>query len=169
MPVRQVDPGMLEGEALQRWYRRSPAEIERMRRQAEDSDYDAFFNRLRPADAAQDAHDPMDRSADQSSSYLLSTSAPKSLWDYWPKPSCQNCHGHGMPVPPLFPPNSGEGSRGPTGPRGGQSDQARPQRGQLKQCDIQYEEDSRICRRVGTERCWKSAADRQAYCVSSKG
>jgi RHS repeat-associated protein len=42
-----------------------------------------------------------------------------------------------------------------------------------RQCQVQYENDSEICRTLRSAkarlRCWKSAADRQAYCIEHKG
>jgi len=44
MAFGQIDPARLEGDALNRWYLRSPAEIEEERRQAASRAYDAFFS-----------------------------------------------------------------------------------------------------------------------------
>jgi hypothetical protein len=43
MPLRQFDPASLEGEALRRWYIRSPDDIEVERQSAEAQRYDNFF------------------------------------------------------------------------------------------------------------------------------
>lgn len=43
MAVEQVDPGTLEGDALRRWYLRSPADIEQEREDAAAQRYQAFF------------------------------------------------------------------------------------------------------------------------------
>lgn len=43
MPERQIDPARLEGEALRRWYLRSPAEIERERQATANAGHAAFF------------------------------------------------------------------------------------------------------------------------------
>lgn len=43
MPRRGVDPASLEGEALNRWYQRTPAEIEVARRIASDQRHQEFF------------------------------------------------------------------------------------------------------------------------------
>jgi hypothetical protein len=45
MPSNRVNPAELEGEALKRWYQRSPGEIEKDRQAAEDERYQAFFGR----------------------------------------------------------------------------------------------------------------------------
>lgn len=47
MADRPVDPSRLEGEALRRWYLRSPDDIERERQVAADRRYQAFFGRGR--------------------------------------------------------------------------------------------------------------------------
>jgi len=44
MPPRQVDPARLEGEALRRWYLRSPEDLELERQAAEAQRYDTFFD-----------------------------------------------------------------------------------------------------------------------------
>ena len=43
MAYGQIDPARLQGEALRRWYLRSPAEIEEERRKKAASAYDSFF------------------------------------------------------------------------------------------------------------------------------
>ena len=43
----ETDPSLLSGEALTRWYRRSPSEIARERQTRESERYDAFFGPLR--------------------------------------------------------------------------------------------------------------------------
>lgn len=49
MAFGQTDPARLEGEALRRWYLRSPAEIENERRKASEKAYDAFFHPQSPS------------------------------------------------------------------------------------------------------------------------
>jgi hypothetical protein len=43
MPVNWTDPESLEGDALRRWYLRSPAEVEQERQAAADRRYQDFF------------------------------------------------------------------------------------------------------------------------------
>ena len=45
MAFGQIDPARLSGEALRRWYLRSPTEIEDERSAAAERKYDAFFSR----------------------------------------------------------------------------------------------------------------------------
>lgn len=45
MPDSPIDPASLEGDALTRWYQRSPAEVEQERQAAEAQRYNAFFGR----------------------------------------------------------------------------------------------------------------------------
>jgi hypothetical protein len=45
MPLKRVNPAELSGEALRRWYLRSPDEIEQQRQAAEDERYRDFFGR----------------------------------------------------------------------------------------------------------------------------
>jgi hypothetical protein len=60
MAYGRVDPASLEGDALTRWYRRTPQEIEMERRQAATDAYNRFFypthpdQTLAPNDAASD-------------------------------------------------------------------------------------------------------------------
>lgn len=44
MAFGQIDPARLEGDALTRWYLRSPADIEEEKRRAANAAYDAFFS-----------------------------------------------------------------------------------------------------------------------------
>ena len=44
MAFGQIDPARLEGDALTRWYLRSPADIEEEKRQAASRAYEAFFS-----------------------------------------------------------------------------------------------------------------------------
>lgn len=44
MAFGQIDPARLEGDALRRWYLRSPAEIEDERRKAQERAYEDFFH-----------------------------------------------------------------------------------------------------------------------------
>ena len=67
MAFGQINPARLEGEALRRWYQRSPGEIEEERRRANDYAYDAFFfpkRDQRPDAVAQDASQAGGESAD---------------------------------------------------------------------------------------------------------
>lgn len=54
MPERQIDPARLEGEALRRWYRRSPDEIEQERQASQAQRYQAFFG-AEPSGSGEDA------------------------------------------------------------------------------------------------------------------
>ena len=49
MAFSPIDPSRLQGEALNRWYLRSPGEIEQERRAAQAQNYDAFFGGAEPA------------------------------------------------------------------------------------------------------------------------
>jgi hypothetical protein len=44
MAYGQIDPARLEGEALRRWYLRSPVEIEEERKSTAAAGYDQFFS-----------------------------------------------------------------------------------------------------------------------------
>lgn len=51
MSLRQDDPAELTGDALRRWYLRSPEEIEDARQTAADARYTAFFEGSPSAEA----------------------------------------------------------------------------------------------------------------------
>jgi hypothetical protein len=195
MAYGQIDPARLAGEALTRWYLRSPADIERERKAAAAQNYDDFFGGVDRTANPQDG-----TSIEQSSSDLDGTQSAQDgvrRWGLGGSPgdgvyrpaqggveksavaanvrNCVGCHQGLPPVPvplplvPLFrgipsfppsgqPPGSGEGNSAGNNP---------------PQCAIQYDNDSNICRwlpgRDARRRCWESAAEREAYCIKSKG
>jgi hypothetical protein len=203
MAFGQIDPARLEGEALRRWYLRSPAEIEEEQRKATARKYQAFFSPLGDQQSSEpNSPEPGGSPSNNSGTtlervddrhwqghrggkaaqqapdryQLTAAAAPRRFWDYWGFRGCQNCHGYTpstlppygghSPIPPSNSPRSGGGS-------GGGSD-AEGSRGKSpKQCAVQYENDSDICRSLNSPasrgRCWESAAERQAYCIRSKG
>jgi hypothetical protein len=121
MPARQVDPARLDGEALARWYRRSPQEVEQEREMASRRAYDAFFV----------------RNGASASSQLMAktTSGPEAIAD------CVGCHGRAPPIfpfpfPRVTPPALREGSSRPP---------SKPPERDRKQCEIQDQRDREIC------------------------
>lgn len=89
MAYGQIDPARLDGDALTRWYLRSPADIEQARQDAAAQSYEDFFGNL-------------DRSDDGSSSAANQRSAPEDDLRASPPPS-------EFDVPPR-PPSPGAGS-----------------------------------------------------------
>lgn len=204
MAFGQIDPARLEGDALRRWYLRSPAEIGEERRQALSRTHDAFFSRrdddqppgadpkfqgrlaTTPANAAAQRTSPGDdrwRAENVSPQapngrYQMVAANPRGFMDYWGFKGCQNCHGYRpetlppygghSPFPSDYSPRSGGSGGSGRRPEGEGSGGKNP-----KQCAVQYENDSDICRRVPAaavrRRCWTSAAGREAYCIKSKG
>jgi hypothetical protein len=191
----QIDPARLDGDALTQWYLRSPAEIEQERQAAAAQRYADFFGTtgepgsqtsgispdrsLPDPNGSQSGHAGVERVGPdgrfddgvyrpgQDDAQLTPTAA--TIWN------CPTCHGVVPPAPipvpllPLYwkfskfpppggPPSSEEGSSAGNHP---------------PQCAIQYDNDSNVCREVpkadARQRCWKSAADREAYCIHSKG
>jgi hypothetical protein len=53
MIKRKADPAQLEGEALERWYLRTPEQLEQERKLSEQEAYNAFYGDLRPAPASE--------------------------------------------------------------------------------------------------------------------
>jgi len=64
MPNPQIDPSRLEGDALARWYRRSPQEIARERADRATQRYDAYFGGTRNGAAIEDLTDLRRQQAD---------------------------------------------------------------------------------------------------------
>ena len=112
MAFGQIDPARLEGEALRRWYLRSPQEIEEEHRANEVRAYDAFFSR---SDHGQGLT-PQGRRVGQG--YKMAAASPRGFLDYWSPRGCSSCHGYTPetlpPVggQPLFPPNTSPRSGG---------------------------------------------------------
>lgn len=61
MAFGQISPAHLEGEALRRWYLRSPDEIEQEGRRAAEQAYKAFFGRSGGGQAEPEAAEPVSR------------------------------------------------------------------------------------------------------------
>jgi hypothetical protein len=203
MAYGQIDPARLEGEALRRWYLRSPADIEEERRSAAAQRHDQFFPR-RDSFAQNDRPTQIAEASPGDFSETVWTDAPAGRWPTEhptrsdarqgrsaayqvaangsaPRPSshetpgsCISCHGR-LPPPPLPPPfgtfpipNGSFPSFRDVPRRSSPGAGSNP-----KQCTVQYENDSEICRWVpgaeARQRCWKSAAAREAYCIKSKG
>jgi hypothetical protein len=195
-----VDPSSLQGEALNRWYLRSPDEIEQERQAAHAQKYNTFFGGTEPMEPAatspvpayqgsgaairddptwaaygpnrwqrQDQSTSGPTSDPQSRPFQLATSSqpaatPGIL-------NCPTCHGRvppPLPFPFPFLPGGPFFRDTPSAPSGGGSPRRR-----FPQCGIQYENDSEICGGLPTPaargRCWPSASERQAYCLSHDG
>jgi mono/diheme cytochrome c family protein len=205
MAFGQIDPARLEGDALRRWYLRSPQEIEEERKAKTARAYDAFFslsNRDQqrklesPAKAdgiiaaqsrgvGQGAEVPVRRAGEATwaqersaaprdllgQGYKVAAASPRGLWDYWSPQGCSSCHGY---TPDTLPPVGGR-SPSPTdsSPGLGGSGRSNPGRRQPKQCDLQYESDSRICGRQPSPQdiaiCRASASERLGYCIRTNG
>ena len=70
MAYGQIDPARLQGEALRRWYVRSPADIEDERRKKAASAYDSFFSQ--PTTSPTSQEDPQQQD-DTSGDHLWSS------------------------------------------------------------------------------------------------
>lgn len=188
MAFGQIDPARLEGDALRRWYLRSPEDIEDERLRRADQSYDAFYGGLQ--NVRQSASPTASRprrasgfgstgrgSTSQVAAHDATAVAPQWTWSGPRKPratvdDCVDCHGR-FPSPPQIP-----GMLPPFGklplpggfpmfrrPSGGTPEGRR----KLPQCDMQYESDSEICRKAKSRTCWENAAERLAYCTSHDG
>ncbi len=182
MASGQIDPARLAGEALTRWYLRSPADIERERQAAAAQNYDDFFGGSDRTANQQDR-----TSIEQSSSDLDGPQSAQdgvrrwglggSLGDGVYRPAqggveksavaanvgnCVGCHQGLPPVPvplPLVPLFRGIPSFSSSG--GAPDDR--------KQCEIQDRNDRRICGRQSFPQdkaiCHASASVRWKNCL----
>ncbi|MFN9848330.1 MAG: hypothetical protein ACK56C_08160 [Alphaproteobacteria bacterium] len=145
MPDKLIDPSRLEGDALARWYRRSPQEVEREREMASRRAYDAFFVR--------------DGASAFGQLMAKTTSGPEAIAD------CVGCHGR---APPMFPFPFRPGGF-PVFREGTPQPPSKPPERDRKQCDLQYEFDTDICTGQVNEEskavCHESAAKRLAHCL----
>jgi hypothetical protein len=181
MAYGQIDPARLAGEALTRWYLRSPADVERERQAAAAQNYHDFFG---GADCTANQQDGT--SIEQSSSDLDGPQSAQegvgrwgpggSLEDGVYRPAqdgieksavaanvgnCVGCHQGLPPVPvplPLVPLFRGT----PSFPSSGQPHDDR------KQCEMQDRNDRGICYQQPTNRakavCNQMATKRREYC-----
>jgi hypothetical protein len=184
MAFSEIDPARLDGDALTRWYLRSPADIEQERQQAAAQKYQDFFGGDAPDELPvatpqrgtagrgnpqfglipDAAASPMTVGANGNYQLAAASRTPAGDW------ICQACHGRSVlppPPPTLYTPPRDPGGATPY-PGGGGPSGKNP-----KQCVVQYENDSNICRWVpgvdARRRCWESAARREAHCNETKG
>lgn len=184
MAFGQVDPARLEGEALDRWYRRSPADIEHEREAAALQRYRDFFQRpdsSNPEDVGGSRLNDRIRSwgghptegsdcphcaphlAEASSRQPGTTQLASSVV------SCPSCHGRVQaPLPFPFPWSGVPGLRFPPG-----ATPANPSGPHPKQCEVQNAEDTAVCSGLPTPKaralCRESASEREAYCIKTNG
>lgn len=190
MAFNQLNPALLQGEDLRRWYQRSPQEIETERQTAAEARYQAFF---RPQELA--AGLPAARYSTASDDVGRPTRAPPRERGWASvaaqgiaRPTgaaagataavtgaadCLSCHGRARPPAPfpfpfpspwIYPPANRDIPKTPP---------ADAPRGPPKQCDIQNARDTEICTRqpnnTAKAMCHESASERYAYCIKSKG
>lgn len=180
MAFGQIDPARLEGEALRRWYVRSPAEIEDERRRAVDATYRAyFFPRSQSAPAERDtaaegapgfdrdgyiwsqvgerrwksSRAPVERPVGNNQARRLAAAPPTDFWDDWTPCNTLSCHGR--PAPSAPPRGGGEAPLPPpylprVGGATGGSPQE-PRREKHPQCEMQERQDRGICTQQPTE------------------
>lgn len=180
----QIDPARLDGDALTRWYLRSPADIEEGRQAAAAQRYADFFG-----NASQPPNEDYDTSADQSPPDLDNarfghgglravayggglddgvyrpghdsaqiTPTADTVWN------CPTCHGR-LPLPvPLIPPQLQPGQplfREIPPSSGGAS---RRNWRDKSQCNQQFENDRKICQKAKSAQCWENQMRRLDYC-----
>jgi hypothetical protein len=188
MAFGQIDPARLEGEALWRWYQRSPAEVEEERQAKAAQVYDSFFGASNASSSAADANDVAPQgiaSVDPAigwnqigdkrwratrvpadvrpSSAFVADALPRATpWN------CVDCHGR-LPPPPSLPIGPVPWSLWPLlrttlGSRPGEPDPDRDR----KQCEMQERRDRGICSQQPNEDskavCNESATRRRVHC-----
>ena len=198
MAFSPVDPARLQGEALSRWYLRSPDEIEQERQAVQTQKYNAFFGRTEPMDPPTSSPTPAyqhssptpgsgpiwegdNRRRGRNQSAYGSAATPQSGQFQLAAASrpaeapgivnCPTCHGRAPPLLPFpfpFLPGGAFFRKTPSTPSGGGSPRRR-----FPQCDVQYETDSEACGGLPTPaargKCWESASERRAYCLNHDG
>jgi hypothetical protein len=185
MASGQIDPARLQGDALRRWYLRSPVEIENERRLAAAEAYDAFFSRVedgasRNAEARAYGREvdwppighrtkglPAEPIATHGSKYQLTAPAGSpGFWDHWSIRGCSNCHGY---TPETLPPIGGHSPFPPIFERrGGRSDGSAGARwSDRPQCNQQFEADRKICQNAKSPQCWENSNRRLSHCSST--
>jgi len=104
MAYGQIDPAHLSGEALRRWYQRSPADVEKERQAAAAQRYASFFGGLRPnaATSASSSFHPENSVSRSAMRQTFGAAAPPDRFKPTPG-NCVSCHGL-LPPPPLPPP-----------------------------------------------------------------
>ena len=190
MAYGQIDPARLQGDALRRWYVRSPAEIEDERRKKAASAYDSFFSQPTTSPTSQEDPQQQDETSGDhlwsswrqlddgrwrgkradarppTGQYQLAAASPRGFWDYWSPQGCQTCHGY---TPDTLPSVGGLSPIPPSySPRtgGGSGDSARP-RGEWSdrpQCNQQFEADRKICQTAKSPQCWVNQNRRLSHC-----
>ena len=178
----QVDPARLSGDALRRWYLRSPEETAQERLSASERAHDRFLGgeaairtsmfAMRPTDETHGA--PMLRTASSANRWRGqhevsagfqarspgNTTAPQTATDH---DDCIGCHGRLRPPTIPFPWTWGRSLRDiPTPPPSKLPERDR------KQCELQHEFDTDICNGQATQEanavCHGSASERYAHC-----
>lgn len=187
MAFSQVDPARLDGDALTRWYLRSPADIEAERRQVAEQAYNTFFGQSEDAqtnaepvgqgDDPASADGPTanqvevnrglsDASGGAGDSYQVAAASSPGFWDYWSPHGCASCHGY---TPGILPPVGGRSPLPPTySPRtGGDGSGGTSSNGEWSdkpQCNQQFANDRTICQRAKDYRCWENQNERLRSC-----
>jgi len=188
MAYGQIDPARLEGDALRRWYLRSPSDIEEERRLAAERKYERFFGVLPPAAVSPAAistkptprayesgnapPDAVPSARRQGGQPQIAMAATRGVASSDPA-DCVTCHGHVRPLGPLpLPPPIGTF---PLPPRdlpffrdmpGGAHPP--PRREDRKQCELQERRDLSICSQQPTEpakaECYSNVPKRRYHC-----
>jgi len=181
MAFGQIDPTRLQGDALTRWYLRSPAEIEQEKRRQAEQAYNAFFGQPEgvqsdsPTDGSDDDTGSVDDSqatwtqvgpsrwrsspasaagAPPDGSHQVAAAASPAFWDYWSPRGCASCHGY---TPRTLPPIGGQSPFPPTysprtGSGGGSGGTSGQPRDKYPQCEMQERQDRGICAQQPTDR-----------------
>jgi hypothetical protein len=188
MAFGQIDPARLQGDALRRWYLRSPDETEGERRQRSEQAHKQFYSGIHDLREPSDGSASVARAADpfgkadsrsQAVAYDGRSSAPTravAVQGHKPKATvddCAGCHGawpHAPPPPGMLPPFGRLPIPGGFPmfrdlPGGAPHP---PRREDRKQCEMQENSDRGICSQQPTEAakavCYSNIVERREHC-----
>ena len=177
MAFSPVDPASLQGEALNRWYLRSPDEVDQQRQAAQAQGYEAFFARTEPAEPPTTSPTPAYQDSSPAtvdgpiweangtsrwrgrnqSAYRLAAAPQPGQFQLTAASqpaaapgiaNCPTCHGR---VPPLLPfpfPFLPGGPFFRDTPSMRSGGGSQPDRRDKKECEQQLDSDSQICGRL---------------------
>lgn len=197
MAVSHIDPARLQGDALKRWYLRSPADLEKEREEKTARAYGDYFasnlsdtvvgNHIPVSSSCQcsscrksgDGRPAVGSGSDHKGSFFegyktAASASQRGAWDYWGPRGCQSCHGY---TPETLPPIGGRMPY-PQGysPRSGYGNGeggAQPGPRDKKECEQQFNSDNKICARLTIPSdiaiCRSTASQRYGNCLKPNG
>ena len=186
MAYGQIDPARLDGDALTRWYLRSPADIEQERKAEAAQSYDDFFGNSNGSGATSTIDgqpsgddfstsptpfrseaplEPLSTEPDGGDDSYLDDGVYRPGQDGAQKTpaadtvwNCPTCHGR-LPLPPQLQPLQPLFRDNPPSSGG-----ASGQWSDKPQCNQQFERDREICQVAKKSQCWENQNKRLGVC-----